>query len=925
VRLHHLWTALYNNAGVEWVTGLIQNVNGDFFIGGFSKPSPAEQSFQSDLTLLSNDGESKWSISIIDNYTMAYGIAATENQGVYLAGHTAGSLGIAVKPGHFDNFVQRYDGSGNLEWSLLIGTSAIEQGLTVASNLSGQLYMAGWTTGSLGATNAGRYDTILSSINPDGTIAWHRQLGSSENDHVMAMGVSTDNSIYITGFTDGNLNNQPNSGGDDAFLSRLNANGDPLWTRQLGGSGVDHAYGILVSQDNNIYITGRREPIATPNKVADQGDAFLAKYSQEGDLLWTQTLHSSSYEYGRSITETDGGHILVTGRTDGNLEGEQNNGGFDAFVSLLDRDGNKIWTSLIGTELNDAGNVILRGQNGIYFLAGMTEGNLDSQSNFNHGTYDGFLKAFSLTHPVTSSSDYAIIESQGNTALLQRPDNSPVVEISGTRYNVSSPWGTPVGAPSSQWQMLAAETIAGSNQILFRNNTFNYLHTWSLDSNWAWTNSFGTITPSSAQGWDLESSFQVDADNDGIIGAPLSNTLSTLGWLTKSHIADEGITGFTPFSFTVTRSGNISQPSSVDWAVQGTGVSPADQWDFEDDRVPAGTIVFAPGESSQTITVNVRGDSSPETDEHFQLSLSNAAGASLDPQSLTAEGLIRNDDTGTWIYDWANAQPLGDTPGVLLATLTRDSFRPGEQPLRITALRIDLSTPGLSLSNTGPISDWQADSRETLTQTTRNFVASSRQDGVPVVAAINTAFFDLTNASQAVPTNLLGFAVSGGELVSPTQAFHPFFLQDPITGARLVREPGSAPDPNGVNVAFAGMSNGIVLWDGLVTGPADDGDPVLNARSGLGLTRDNRFLTLLTVDRSLRSFGGPTYWGAGIKDVGTLLSGFGSYKGMNLDGGGSTQMAWWNPTSQSAQLLNAPLFGQERHVGSNLGIVYQQP
>jgi hypothetical protein len=323
--------------------------------------------------------------------------------------------------------------------------------------------------------------------------------------------------------------------------------------------------------------------------------------------------------------------------------------------------------------------------------------------------------------------------------------------------------------------------------------------------------------------------------------------------------------------------------------------------------------------------VNVRGDSSLETDERFQLTLSNAAGASLDPQALTAEGLVRNDDTGTWIYDWANAQLLGDTPGVLVATLTRDSFRPGEQPLRLTALRIDLSTPGLSLSSTGPISDWQADSRETLTQTTRDFVTSSRQDGVPVVAAINTAFFNLTNDSQAVPTNLLGFAVSGGELVSPSQAPYPYFVQDPITGARLVREPTNAPDPSDVNVAFAGMANGIVLWDGLVTGPAEPADPVLNARSGLGLSRDNRFLTLLTVDRSLRSFSGPTFWGAGIRDVGTLLSGFGSYSGMNLDGGGSTAMAWWNPTSQSTQLLNAPLFGLERHVGSNLGIVYQQP
>jgi glucose/arabinose dehydrogenase len=387
----------------------------------------------------------------------------------------------------------------------------------------------------------------------------------------------------------------------------------------------------------------------------------------------------------------------------------------------------------------------------------------------------------------------------------------------------------------------------------------------------------------------------------------------------------EGDSGsLTPFSFTVHRSGDLSRSSSVDWVVQGAGVNPADPWDFEGDRFPSGTVVFAPGESSRAITVKVRGDDSLETDERFQLTLSNAVGARLNSSALSAQASINNDDKGAWIYDWANAQPLGDTAGVLVAKLTKESFRPNEQDLNLTALRVDLSTPGLSLISTGAISDWQANSRETLTETTREFLTSNRQQGLPVVAAINTAFFDLTDGNQAVPTNLLGFAVSGGELVSPNQNPYPYFVQDKITGARLVRQPSSSPDPSGVNVAFAGMASGIVLWDGLVTGAAN---PTLNARTGLGLSRDNRFLTLLTVDRNLRSFlaGGATYWGSEIRDVGTLLAGFGSYTGMNLDGGGSTLMAWWDPASQSAQLLNSPLFGLERHVGSNLGIVYQQP
>ena len=115
---------------------------------------------------------------------------------------------------------------------------------------------------------------------------------------------------------------------------------------------------------------------------------------------------------------------------------------------------------------------------------------------------------------------------------------------------------------------------------------------------------------------------------------------------------------------------------------------------------------------------------------------------------------------------------------------------------------------------------------------------------------------------------------------------------------------------------------GIILKDGIIGGD----DIVLNARTALGLSPDNRFLTLLTVDRSIRSTTTTTtYWGATIRDSARLLFGLGSYNGLNLDGGGSTQLAWLNPGSGQSELLNSPLAGFERHVGSNLGITYVQP
>ena len=71
-------------------------------------------------------------------------------------------------------------------------------------------------------------------------------------------------------------------------------------------------------------------------------------------------------------------------------------------------------------------------------------------------------------------------------------------------------------------------------------------------------------------------------------------------------------------------------------------------------------------------------------------------------------------------------------------------------------------------------------------------------------------------------------------------------------------------------------------------------------------------------DWSLRSFtpSGPRDRGCG----GCLFFNLWAWDGLHLDGGGSTQMAWWNPVAGQAQVLNAPL--RERYVGQSLGVGY---
>jgi hypothetical protein len=126
---------------------------------------------------------------------------------------------------------------------------------------------------------------------------------------------------------------------------------------------------------------------------------------------------------------------------------------------------------------------------------------------------------------------YTTLEAQDSTKLLKRGDGIAFVETgAGTRQEITVPWGVSATvSDNNEWEMLAAEPIGDTNQVLWRNNagpssameTDSFLHIWNLDANWnlqSTTGAYGFNTPAA---WELETGFQVDGNRDGIIGAPL--------------------------------------------------------------------------------------------------------------------------------------------------------------------------------------------------------------------------------------------------------------------------------------------------------------------------------------------------------------------------------------------------------------------
>ncbi|MCR5879331.1 Calx-beta domain-containing protein [Phenylobacterium sp. J367] len=187
--------------------------------------------------------------------------------------------------------------------------------------------------------------------------------------------------------------------------------------------------------------------------------------------------------------------------------------------------------------------------------------------------------------------------------------------------------------------------VLPSGTVTFEiNQTTAYVQVWVAGDATAEANEEFLVTlvnPVGAKlGQATATGFITDDDTGG--GGP-TPTQPTLAFAQSSLTLAEGDSGSTAFAYTVTRTGDTSGASTVNWSVTGSGANPASAADFAGAALPSGTLTFAAGETSKTITVQVAGDTTVEPNETFRLTLSGASGATVSGSAAT--GTITDDDS----------------------------------------------------------------------------------------------------------------------------------------------------------------------------------------------------------------------------------------------------------------------------------------
>ena len=207
-------------------------------------------------------------------------------------------------------------------------------------------YIVTGSTSSFGDLST---DLLLLKLDSIGDVIWTKTSGGSNVDNGMEIIATSDSHLAIVGYT-----NSFGNGGYDVYFLKIDFDGSIVQSRTFGGADWDLGYSIAETNDGGFVITGE-----TYSSGAGSNDAFVLKIDALGDTVWSKTYGGIGNEIGRSIKEAANGDLLLAGETSTTGAGEQ-----DAWLIRMDSNGAIIWEQTFGGTDNDRGADMIELNNG---------------------------------------------------------------------------------------------------------------------------------------------------------------------------------------------------------------------------------------------------------------------------------------------------------------------------------------------------------------------------------------------------------------------------------------------------------------------------------------------------------------------------------------------------------------------------------
>lgn len=367
------WSTFYGGAFPDYANSCATDIAGNVFMCGDTGPGGApgnviattgcHQFLSGGLTdafLVKFDlnGVRQWGTFYGDSgFESGSACAADPAGNVYLCGSTNGGAGFniiatpgshqTVNNGSSDVYLVKFDPAGNRIYGTYYGGVGDDNASSCTIDVSGNVYIAGVTTTSVGTGiaipsahqnfNGGGQDGFLVKFNTTGVRQWGTYYGGSASDWVNACTTDASSNVYISGFTQtpsstiiatAGAHQTVYNGGNDAILIKFNTNGVRLWGTYYGANGNERSWGCAVDTSGNICMSGFTSPYAG-TVIATAGswqstsggfiDGYLAIFDSMGVRQWSTYYGGNVDDYGYGCAADKKGNIYFCGLAGSNV------------------------------------------------------------------------------------------------------------------------------------------------------------------------------------------------------------------------------------------------------------------------------------------------------------------------------------------------------------------------------------------------------------------------------------------------------------------------------------------------------------------------------------------------------------------------------------------------------------------------------
>lgn len=496
-----LWANRFGSTGIEEGIAVTTDASGNVYnTGGFTgtvdfDPSVATANLSNnagiDIFISKYDANGNYIFAkqiggaSLDSKPRAIAVDASGN--AYVTGFFQGTVDFDPSAAttnltatNLDIFIVKLDASGNFVWAKSISGASSEAGHDITLDATGNIYITGYFyatvdfdpgAGTANLSNGTGADIFVAKYDNNGNYIWARQLGGSSNNCFgNSIAVDGSGNVYTSGSFQGTVDFDPSAstsapigslGFQDIFISKLDASGNYVWAKQIGGTLSDDALGMELDATGNIHLTGFFEgacdfdpSVATANLTNSAGlDIYVCKLDNNGNYMWAKQIGGSSFDaQGSDLSLDASGNIYTTGFFAGTVDFDPStssytltaagpSGNNNAFVSKLDMNGNYVWAANLGGTGGDVGNGLTIDASGNIITTGNFSGTADFDpypANYpltSAGSTDLFLQkmspAITLNINETISGFEAVVYPNPSTSVItiKTEENIETVQV----------------------------------------------------------------------------------------------------------------------------------------------------------------------------------------------------------------------------------------------------------------------------------------------------------------------------------------------------------------------------------------------------------------------------------------------------------------------------------------------------------------